>query len=328
MFELFKCVAMAVKEKGVRGALDSVPGGGYAFDIAGYALKLYLERRKVAALRAELEKAAAASAAEARKVAEEVARKVVGGEEGEELLWAVEEYLAHLPGALRQSLGRPADPTGTTLPAGLALDSPEAFAKLLARVPQFRGGPFEGGAPAATFVPLAAPLEPEAWFVPLRGSWFARPAGAPASAWAPVAEVPGEVLAGPGGACRLALHPDSTDDDLAQLEALAGLPGLEAIDLSGCGAVTDAGLMHLARLRGLKAVGLAGTRVTDSGVVLLLTRFPEVEELDLAGAAGVSGGAVPHLMRLRKLRSLALPPAADEAVRAEFARRRPACRLA
>jgi hypothetical protein len=328
MFELFKCVALAVKEKGVRGAFDSVPGGGYAFDIAGYALKLYLERRKVAALKAELEKAAAASAAEARKVAEEVARNVVGAGEGGELLWAVEEYLAQLPGALRESLRRAEDPTGTTLPAGLALESAGDFAKLLARVPQLRGGPLEGGGPAATFVPLAAPLESETWRVPLRGTWFARPAQGD-SGGVLVAEVPGEVLAGPGEACRLALRPDSTDGDLAELPALAGLPGLEAIDLSGCAAVTDAGLMHLARLRGLKAVGLAGTRVTDSGVALLLARFPGLEELNLTGAASVSEGVVPHLMRLRKLKSLALPPAADTAgVRAEFAKRRPMCRLA
>ena len=121
---------------------------------------------------------------------------------------------------------------------------------------------------------------------------------------------------------------DTTDGDLEKLSALAGLPGLEAIDLSGCAAVTDAGVVHLARLRGLKAMNLAGTQVTDSGVALLLARFPELEELSLAGAASVSEAAVPHLMRLRKLKSVALPPAADTAeVRAEFTKRRPGCRL-
>jgi hypothetical protein len=322
VFELFQCVAMAIKEKGVRGVCDSVPGGGYAFDVACYAYKLYRERQKAAALKAELEKVAAASAAEARKVAEEVAKLVVHGEENAELLWAVEGFLAEIPGALRESLKHAGGP------AGPALESAEDFARLLARVPQFRGGPLEGGAPPATFVPLAAPLEPEPWLVPLRGSWFTRPANGDFG-WVLAAELPGRVLAEPGRACRLAAHPDTTDGDLEKLAALAGLPGLEAIDLSGCAAVTDSGLMHLARLRGLKAVGLAGTQVTDSGVALLPARFPELEELNLTGAANVSEAAVPNLMRLRKLKSLALPPAAATAeVRADFAKRRPACRLA
>jgi hypothetical protein len=321
MFELFQCVAMAIKEKGVRGVCESVPGGGTAFDVACYAYNLYRERQKAAALKSELEKVAAASAAEAKKVAEEVARLVVHEGEGAELLWAVEEFLAEIPGALRESLKQAGGP------AGPALESAEDFARLLARVPQFRGGPLEGGSPPATFVPLAVPLEAEPWLVPLRGKWFTRPANGE-SAWSLAAEVPGEVLAEPGRVCRLAGHPDTADGDLEKLSALAGLPGLEAIDLAGCAAVTDAGLMHLARLRGLKGVGLAGTQVTDSGVALLLARFPELEELSLAGAANVSEVAMPHLMRLRRLKSLALPPAADTAeVRAEFAKRRPMCRL-
>jgi hypothetical protein len=92
--------------------------------------------------------------------------------------------------------------------------------------------------------------------------------------------------------------------------------------------VTDAGLMHLAQLRGLRAVGLAETQVTDSGVALLLARFPDLEAVGLSGAASVSQAVVPYLARLRKLKLLALPPRADTAdVRAEFARRRPSCQL-
>ena len=104
MIELFECVAAAVKEKGVRGLCDMVPGGGYAFDIAGHAYKLYCERRKAAKLREDLEKVAAASAAEAKKVAEEVARKVVNESKDEDLPWALELYLTQIPSAVRQSL--------------------------------------------------------------------------------------------------------------------------------------------------------------------------------------------------------------------------------
>ena len=86
--------------------------------------------------------------------------------------------------------------------------------------------------------------------------------------------------------------------------------------------------MHLAHLRGLKALGLGNTQATDSGVTLLLTRFPDLEGISLAGAANVSASVIPSLVRMRKLMRLALPPRADTAdVRAEFAKRRPACRL-
>jgi hypothetical protein len=178
---------------------------------------------------------------------------------------------------------------------------------------------------------VAKPLEPEKWIVPLRGMWFSRAIDKPDAPWAVSgAKLPGEVVAKPGEAYRLTLNPDTTgDDDLARLRTLAGLPGLEAIDLSGCVRVTDAGLIHLAHLRGLTAVGLGDTQVTDSGVTLLLTRFPDLEAVGLAGAANVSQTVVPYLARMRKLKVLALPPRADTIdVRVEFAKRRPSCQLA
>ena len=643
MFDVFECVALAVREKGLSGLNEFVPGASYIIGVAGRAYKLWSERRKAAALRAEIAQVAVASAEEARRVAEEVARAVVkeGSEEDRRTLAL---YLAQLPGAVRQSLKRAADPTGRTVPPDFAADGAAAFLRILPpRAPHFRpgaelpgragwrltellgtggfgevwlarhailphpravkfctdaaararltahegrvvarvmaegshpnvvplldalldgetpwlmyeyvgggtltdlvlrwqalpdgvrepltvgalaqlagavgafhrlapavvhrdlkpanvlveatgaeaalritdfgiggvvsagafdtslrgahtplyaspqqvrgeapdprddvyalgviayqmltgrlesapGARFErelrargaspalvdligdcvdadpanrpadarelaarlgknlsppppplrregepdalagarglgasqGAAPAApplapppflgegvggrgsspltdapaTFLLPALAAEPEPWRVPLRGAWFARPVGADVPWAATGARLPGEVIVKPGEAYRLAVQPDSTDVELANLRALAGLPGLEAIDLSGCVYVTDAGLMHLAELRGLKAVALAGTQATDAGVSLLLTRFPDIEAVSLAGAAGVSDAVVPHLLRLRKLTALALPPRADTAdVRAEFARRRPACQL-
>jgi serine/threonine protein kinase len=167
-------------------------------------------------------------------------------------------------------------------------------------------------------------LSPTKWLVPVRGIWFTRPAESADSHWTPSSvRLPGEVTAKPGEAYRLALNPDTaTDAELAKLRTLSGLPGLEAIDLSGCRQVTDAGLMHLAQLRGIKAVGLADTQVTDSGLTLLLTRFPDLEAVGLAGAEKLT-------QTLRKLKALSLPPRADSVdVRVEFAKRRPACKLA
>ena len=173
-------------------------------------------------------------------------------------------------------------------------------------------------------------LQPTKWVVPVRGTWFTRPTVPPDAAWSPSpVKLPGEVTARPGEAYRLALTPDTTTDaELAKLRSLSGLPGLEAVDLSGCHLVTDAGLMHLAQLRGLKAVGLGDTRVTDSGLALLLTRFPDLEAVGLAGAVGLTQTVVPYLARLRNLKLLTLPPRADTAdVRVEFAKRRPGCKL-
>jgi serine/threonine protein kinase len=190
--------------------------------------------------------------------------------------------------------------------------------------------PLEGGTTSVTLLPFATPLEPEKWLIPLRGMWFSRSTEKPDSPWSlNGTRLPGEVVAKPGEAYRLTLNPDTTgDEELAKLKALTGLPGLEAIDLSGCVRVTDAGLMHLASLRGLKAIGLADTQVTDSGVTLLLTRFPDLEAVGLSGTANVSQTVIPYLARLRKLKLLALPPRADTIdIRVEFAKRRPACQL-
>jgi hypothetical protein len=178
--------------------------------------------------------------------------------------------------------------------------------------------------------PKPVVLSPTKWLVPLRGIWFSRPADNAEAGWTPSsAKLPGEITAKPGEAYRLTLNPDTTTDaDLAKLRSLSGLPGLEAVDLSGCRQVTDAGLMHLAQLRGLKAVGLSDTQVTDSGLTLLLTRFPDLEAVGLAGTENLTQTVIPYLARLRKLKLLTLPPRADTVdVRVEFAKRRPACKL-
>lgn len=326
MLAIFQCVALAVREKGVRGLNEFVPGASYVVDIAGRAYALWSERRKAAKLRDELAKVAAASADEAKKVAEQVAREVMHDAPAEDRA-ALELYLTQLPGAARESLAQSdlAD-EAESLAWALPLDAPR-FSPEFERALRAAQSPLEGGSAPHTFLLTPIAAEPEPWQVPLRGEWFAR-----ASADAPwaltSARLPGEVVVRPGELYRLAIHPDSTDAELAQLRALAGLPGLEAVDLSGCASVTDAGLMHLADLRGVKAVALGDTQVTDAGIELLLTRFPDLEAVSLAGAAGLTDAIVPHLLKLRKLKSLSLPPRADTpATRADFAKRRPACQV-
>ncbi len=189
--------------------------------------------------------------------------------------------------------------------------------------------PLEGGAVALT--PTVTPIvNPTKCVIPLRGTWYSRPTDSPDAQWpATGMKLPNEVTAKPGETYRLTLNADTTTDtELVKLRSLAGLPGLESIDLSGCRQVSDAGLMHLAHLRGLKAVDLTDMQVTDSGLTLLLTRFPDLEAVGLAGAENVTQTVIPYLARLRKLKLLSLPPRANSVdVRVEFAKRRPACKL-
>ncbi len=191
-------------------------------------------------------------------------------------------------------------------------------------------GALDGKAAPVTIIAQAIPTEPEKWLVPLRGMWYSRSTAYGDSPWVlNGAKLPGEVITKPGEVYRFALNPDTTGDaELIKLKLLSGLPGLEAIDLSGCVRVTDAGVMNFAHLRGLKAVDLADTQVSDSGVTLLLTRFPALEAVGLAGTANVSQTVVPYLAKLRNLKWLALPPRVNTIdVRVEFTKRCPACQL-
>jgi hypothetical protein len=58
------------------------------------------------------------------------------------------------------------------------------------------------------------------------------------------------------------------------LELLAGLNGLEELNLSGT-KITDAGLKHLAGLKRLRKLIIRGTRVTDAGAIELQRQLPE-----------------------------------------------------
>ncbi len=71
-------------------------------------------------LRAALEGLAQAPLAEVRHTAEEVAAEAAGGQP-REIGLALVSYLGQMPARVRQSLRRPADPSGTTVPAGLSL---------------------------------------------------------------------------------------------------------------------------------------------------------------------------------------------------------------
>jgi hypothetical protein len=139
MFTLFRCVAESVVAKGLGSLARELPFGSTVLDIASDAWKRLRARKAVAEMRAEVQEMAQAAQEDVRKAAAEAAREAFpeGGDRAIEL----ELYLSQIPAAVRQSLRRSDDPTGTTVPAAFALDTPESLLPLLpTRVSKFRPG--------------------------------------------------------------------------------------------------------------------------------------------------------------------------------------------
>jgi hypothetical protein len=102
-------------------------------------LRLWREARSEAEMRQDLQ-AVANAAGEARQIAEEVAAQA-GPRLPEPQRQALAALLAQVPGTVVQSLKRPADPTGTSVPAGLVLSKPEHLLPFLPRsLPRFKPG--------------------------------------------------------------------------------------------------------------------------------------------------------------------------------------------
>ncbi len=149
MREFFRCVAEAVVEHGVKGFAEMVPGGNYIYAVSESAVKKYREKRRGQQQHDDFMKLANAKLDEARVeavlvVKEAFAMVPVGADSlpptPEEII-DLELYLTAIPEAVRQSLKRADDPTGTTVPAGFAMESAEDVVKVLPpRPPRFRPG--------------------------------------------------------------------------------------------------------------------------------------------------------------------------------------------
>src|SRR5262245_27573462 len=124
MIAFFRCVVEAVVEKGARGLVELVPGGGYACDVAAAAWKKYHERKKDAEVRAEIQQLAQATFDDARKAAAEAVKQGAPTATVEDRQ-TLELYLSQVPGAVRASLKRPEDSTGRSVPAAFSLNTPD-----------------------------------------------------------------------------------------------------------------------------------------------------------------------------------------------------------
>jgi serine/threonine protein kinase len=131
---LLRCIGEAVCANGLRALAGLVPMGGVVYDVAENAYQRLREAQQDEQLRVLVEEAAAASPAEIKAVAESVAQELAG-DQPEQVRHGLAAYLAGVPAAVRQSLRRPADPAGLTLPLSFALKRPEDLLPILPRRP-------------------------------------------------------------------------------------------------------------------------------------------------------------------------------------------------
>ena len=128
-------MAEAICENGIKGLADMVPGGKFAFAVAEGVWKKWKEKKQEQKLHDEVVKLAGAKFDEAKTEAVQAAREAFAAVTGplptvDEII-DLELYLTAVPDAERQSLKRPEDPTGTTVPPAFALNSADDVLKLL-----------------------------------------------------------------------------------------------------------------------------------------------------------------------------------------------------
>jgi formylglycine-generating enzyme required for sulfatase activity len=130
-----------------KGVLNAV-GGGVVGDVvvdvlpevAQNVCAWWKKERTPEQRRADVEALAQAPAAEVRRAVQEVVAEVAG-DRPPAVQNALSIYLSLLPAAVRQSLRRPADPCGVSLPPLLALNEPDDVLPLLpAHLPRFQPG--------------------------------------------------------------------------------------------------------------------------------------------------------------------------------------------
>jgi hypothetical protein len=138
--KLLRCLGKAILKNGVRALASLLPLGEVLVDIAKDAYSEYRKSHDQTDLRAELEGLSRASTEEIRQAAELVVAQEAAGQRPEIQL-ALTSYLSQLPSSIRQSLRRPSDPSGTTVPPGRSLRGPDDLLPFLPpSVPRFKPG--------------------------------------------------------------------------------------------------------------------------------------------------------------------------------------------
>jgi serine/threonine protein kinase len=136
----FECLGRAIGAGGLRAVMGAIPLGEAVYDIASNMVEQLRRHGQEDQMRAALQDLAQAPAQQVKQVAEEVSRQVAS-DQPQAVQKQVSLYLSLVPALVRQSLRRPADPSGKTVPATLSLSSPRDLLPLLpSRLPCFQPG--------------------------------------------------------------------------------------------------------------------------------------------------------------------------------------------
>jgi hypothetical protein len=154
MMIFLRCVGEALVAQGMRGLLGLAPYGEQVYDVAAEAIERYRQARRQDQMATDLQAVVQADMDQVRVEAQQIAQEVAAGRPEAEV-HQVEAYLTQVPGVARQSLRRPKDLSGTTVPADLNLADPIQLASVLPRrAPRFRIGDTVPHNPQWRFVEL------------------------------------------------------------------------------------------------------------------------------------------------------------------------------
>jgi len=135
-----KCLGKAVCNKGLRALVGIVPLGEAVYDIAENAYQEFREESLEEGMREALEGVAQASPEEVREEVNEVVNEVAR-DQPEAVKKQLTLYLHQVPAAVRQSLKRPTDPTGRSVPISFSPKRPEDLLQFLpSRLPRYKSG--------------------------------------------------------------------------------------------------------------------------------------------------------------------------------------------
>jgi serine/threonine protein kinase len=138
---LLRCIGEAVCVKGPKALLSMVPFGEVLYDIAEETYKRF-KRASEEEQRAAIAATAEATGEKVHREAEEVVREIPAAQSlPPEAQMTLVSYLSQVPSVVRQTLKRPSDPSGKTVPSSFTVKRPEQVLTMLPqRLPTLKQG--------------------------------------------------------------------------------------------------------------------------------------------------------------------------------------------
>ncbi|VTR97944.1 protein kinase domain-containing protein [Tuwongella immobilis] len=154
MLRFLRCIGEAVAAKGLRMLAGLAPMGEQLYDIANDAIRRYRMLHAEDQLRSDFEAVIQAAPEVVQAEADAIAADVLMFHPDEEIA-RLTQFLNHIPAVARQSLRRPENPQGTTIPSHADLLDPKQISGLLpTRLPTFQSGQSVPHAPQWRLVKL------------------------------------------------------------------------------------------------------------------------------------------------------------------------------